>query len=96
MRLVTARQLTAGMALLVTACSGADPADSYVRGRGLKVASLSADAESRIFGAAVGAAFDVSPTSRSACTLVVFRAPRATAEALPRKPPLCARCATTA
>ncbi|CAN5910849.1 hypothetical protein BH11GEM2_BH11GEM2_28100 [soil metagenome] len=60
-RLATARPLTAGMALLVTACSGADPADSYVRGRGLKVASLSADAESRIFGAAVGAAFDVTP-----------------------------------
>ena len=61
MRLATARQLTAGMALLVTACSGVDPADSYVRGHGLKVASLSGDAESRILGAAVGAAFDVTP-----------------------------------
>ena len=61
MRLATARQLTAGMALLATACSGADPADSYDRGHGLNVASLSADAESRIVGAAVGAAFDVTP-----------------------------------
>ena len=60
-RLATARQLTAGMALLATACSGGDPADSYVRGHGLNVASLSADAESRIVGAAVGAAFDVTP-----------------------------------
>ena len=60
-RLATARQLTAGMALLATACSGADPADSYDRGHGLNVASLSADAESRIVGAAVGAAFDVTP-----------------------------------
>ncbi len=61
MRLATARPLTAGMTLLVAACSGGDPADSYVRGHGLKAASLSADAESRIVGAAVGAAFDVTP-----------------------------------
>ena len=60
-RFATARQLTVGFALLATACSGVDPADAYIRGHGLKVASLSADAESRIVGAAVGAAFDVTP-----------------------------------
>src|SRR3954464_2174584 len=47
-------------ALLLLACSGAGD-DDYVRGHGLKVATVSTEAEAQMVDAAVHAGFDVEP-----------------------------------
>ena len=47
--------------LLTAGCTGSTPEDSYVRGHGLQVASISPDDESRIVEAAIRTAFDVEP-----------------------------------
>jgi hypothetical protein len=47
--------------MLAIACGKGSPEDDYVRGHGLPVAHLSADAESRVVEAAIRAAFDLDP-----------------------------------
>jgi hypothetical protein len=47
--------------LLAVGCTGGTPEDSYVRGHGLQVATISPDDESRIVEAAIRTAFDVEP-----------------------------------
>ncbi|MEP6620111.1 MAG: hypothetical protein ABJE47_12375 [bacterium] len=49
-------------AVLALACGKGSRGDTYARGHGLKVASLPAGAEARVFEAAVHAAFDVDPS----------------------------------
>jgi len=49
--------------LLSAGCGGGDDAEKDVsRGRGLQVAALPAEARTRVYAAAVGAAFDVGPS----------------------------------
>lgn len=50
------------VAVLVTACIGGDRGDSFARGHGVSVASLSVDAESHVVEAAIRTAFDVEPS----------------------------------
>ena len=49
------------LAMLAIGCSKVGRGDSYARGHLLKVASLPAGAESRIYEAAIRSAFDVDP-----------------------------------